>query len=170
MESKLVVNTIVFGGALFAGMILFWFIFVHFKKRLAPDKSNLGFLSPDKISWEEKRAHPRSAISWQASIDVADRTDEVQLKDISLGGAFVVCREPLTLNDKFKISLNLPNQDPLQLSAEVVWSNANVPLDKVVNRGMGIRFIMNTEKERRCLQDAIAAAFEKSDDTAERMR
>jgi hypothetical protein len=56
----------------------------------------------------------------------------------------------------------LPNADALSLNAEVVWSNANMPLDKVVNRGMGIRFINNEPKERQQLQDAIDAAFEKS--------
>ena len=167
MESNLLVNSMVIGGALFAGLILFWFIFLYLKKRLMPNKSNPSFLSVDKISWEEKRGHPRAAISWQASIDFADRTDEVQLKDISLGGVFVVCRDPLPLNDQLKISINLPNQDPLQLNAEVVWSNANMPSDKVVNRGMGIRFILNTEEKRQYLQDAITAAFDKSDDTAQ---
>jgi hypothetical protein len=26
-------------------------------------------------------------------------------------------------------------------TAEVVWSNVNVPKEKVINRGMGVRFI-----------------------------
>ena len=73
----------------------------------------------------------------------------------------MICQEPLALQDQFKITLNLPDQEPLQLNAEVVWSNVNMPRDKVVNRGMGIRFIKNEPKERQQLQDAIAAAFEK---------
>jgi hypothetical protein len=51
----------------------------------------------------------------------------------------------------------------LQLNAEVVWSNANIPADEVVNRGMGIRFIQNEEKKRRQLQQAITTAFENSE-------
>ena len=70
-----------------------------------------------------------------------------------------VCRNPLALNERFKITIDIPDQDALPLNAEVVWSNANIPGDKIVNRGMGIRFIENEEKERRRLQEAITAAF-----------
>ena len=91
------------------------------------------------------------------------RHEQVQLKDISLGGAFVVCADPIALKDRFKITITIPDQEPLPLNAEVVWSNANTPLDKVVYRGMGIRFIENEEKERRRLQTAISAASEQID-------
>jgi hypothetical protein len=39
----------------------------------------------------------------------------------------------------------------------VVWSNANVSADMIVNRGMGIRFIDNDASKRRLLTDAISA-------------
>ena len=61
--------------------------------------------------------------------------------------------------------LDLPDQGALPLTAGLVWSNANVPRDKVVNRGMGIRFMKNEEKERQLLQDAITAALEKTDES-----
>jgi c-di-GMP-binding flagellar brake protein YcgR len=85
---------------------------------------------------------------------------EVQLKDISLGGAFVVCPNPLPLSEKFRISIEPPEQALLELNAEVVWSNANVPEDKIINRGMGIRFINNTDEDRRRLNDVITSFFE----------
>ena len=159
MESKLIVNSIGIGGAVFVGLIFFWFMFVYLKKRMMSEQSITDVSVLDKLAWEEKRRHPRVAISWQAAIEQSGSHEEVQLKDISLGGAFVVCREPLALNDKFKITINIPDQEALPLTAEVVWSNANIPRDKVVNRGMGIRFIENEEKERRRLQEAITAAF-----------
>lgn len=164
MESKLIVQSIGIGGAVFFGLVFFWFIFVYLKKRLMSDQSSSEIAASNKLSWEEKRRHPRVAISWQAVIEQSDRREEVQLKDISLGGAFVVCREPLALNDRFKITINIPDQEPLPLNAEVVWSNANIPRDKVVNRGMGIRFIANEETERQRLQEAITTVFENSED------
>ena len=169
MESKLIVNSIGIGGALFVGFILFWFIFVYLKKRMTSDQTGSNVSMSNKFAWEEKRGHPRVSISWQAAIEQSGSHEEVQLKDISLGGAFVVCRQPLALNDKFKITIAIPNQGSLPLNAEVVWSNANIPSDKVVNRGMGIRFIENEEKERRRLQEAITAAFEGIEATGSRM-
>ena len=140
MDSNLLVNSIGIGGALFVGLVLFWFVSMYLKKRLASDQATQSYTPSTKTSWEEKRRNPRVAISWQAFIEMSGQTDNVQLKDISLGGAFVVCAEPLALNDKFKISIRIPNRELLLLNAEVVWSNSNVPADRVVNRGMGIRF------------------------------
>jgi Tfp pilus assembly protein PilZ len=163
MESKIIANSIGIGGAIFIGLVLFWFIFVYLKKRMTSDPSKEGSSSSAKISWEEKRRHPRVAIDWWASIEKSGQNTQVQLRDISLGGAFVLCREPLALNENFQITLDLPDQASLQLNAEVVWSNANIPADEVVNRGMGIRFIQNEEKIRRQLQQAITTAFENSE-------
>jgi len=162
MDSNLLVNSIGIGGALFVGLVLFWFVSMYLKKRLASDQAAQSYTPSTKTSWEEKRRNPRIAISWQALIEMAGQTDNVQLKDISLGGAFVVCAEPLALNDKFKISIRIPNRELLILTAEVVWSNSNVPADRVVNRGMGIRFIENTEEDRQRLNEALAVSLEDS--------
>ena len=162
MDSNLLLNSIGIGGALFVGLIIFWFVSMYLKKRLASDIGAQGYTPSTKTSWEEKRRHPRVAISWQAFIEMSGQTDNVQLKDISLGGAFVVCAEPLALNDKFKISIRIPNRELLLLNAEVVWSNSNVPADRVVNRGMGIRFIENTEEDRQRLNEALAVSLEDS--------
>lgn len=160
MDNDLILNSISIGGAIFVGLILFWFVSMYLKKRLAPDQSAQGYTPSSKISWEEKRRHPRIATSWLASIETSDQTDNAQVRDISLGGAFVVCSEPLALNAKFKISIRIPNQEPLRLNAEVVWSNRNMSADRVVNRGMGIRFIENTEKDRQRLNETLAASLE----------
>jgi Tfp pilus assembly protein PilZ len=163
MDNNLILNSISIGGAIFAGLILLWFVSMYLKKRYASDQSNQGVATSTKISWAEKRQHPRISISWQAAIERSGQTDSVQLKDISLGGAFVVCTKPLALNDKFKITIDIPNQDPLSLNAEVVWSNSNVPADRVVNRGMGIRFIENEDQDRQQLNEALTASLESSD-------
>ena len=162
MDNNLILNSISIGGAIFVGLILFWFVSMYLKKRLASDKSAQGYTPSNNISWEEKRRHPRIAISWQASIETSDQTDNAQIKGISLGGAFVVCSEPLALNAMFKISIRIPNLEPLRLKAEVVWSNRNMSAERVVNRGMGIRFIENTEKDRRRLNEVLAATLEDS--------
>ena len=163
MDNSLIVNSIGIGGAIFVGLILFWFVGIYLKKRLTSEQSNIGGSLSKKISWEEKRRYPRITISWQAVMEKSGRSDEVQLRDISLGGAFVVCRKPLALNERFMISISIPDQGPLGLNAEVVWSNINISEDKVVNRGMGIRFIENEEKERCKLQEAITASAEGRD-------
>ncbi len=158
MDNNFILHSISIGSCLFIGLIVFWFVAKQTKKRWTSKQSTQTYTSPSKLSWEEKRRYPRITVSWSASIETADRTEDVQLKDISLGGAFVICPEPLALNDKFKISIRLPNREPLDLNAEVVWSNRNIPGDRVVNRGMGIRFIENPENDRQELNSALAAS------------
>jgi hypothetical protein len=63
----------------------------------------------------------------------------------------------LPLSDRFQIEIELPDRTRLPLNAEVFWSNANVPADLIVHRGMGIRFIDNDASKRRLLSDAISA-------------
>ncbi len=168
METQFLINSIGIGGIFFLGVFVFWFIFVYLKKRLSPDKSHQGISTAFNFTAENKREHPRVEISWDAKLENSDKSQEVILKDISLGGAFVICQEPLAIQEKLKISINLPNSEALPLNAEVVWSNANMPPDKVVNRGMGIRFINNAPREHQQLQIAIHAALEKSSESNQR--
>jgi hypothetical protein len=39
-----------------------------------------------------------------------------------------------------------PDNEPLIATAEVVWSNENISEEKVINRGMGVRFIKMSER------------------------
>ena len=160
MQSSTLVNSIGIGAVIFAGFVLLWFLRVSFKRRTAEKQSHQMAASARKTSWEEKRRHPRVSVSWPARLDTPEGSLESQLKDISLGGAFVVCPNPLPLSEKFRVSIEPPEQSPLELNAEVVWSNANVPEDKIINRGMGIRFINNSDEDRSRLSDVITSNFE----------
>lgn len=154
----LIVSIAAGGGAVFVGIVLFLFIRFYFKKRVKPSISSKGTpASARRINWEEKRTEPRLAVSWNASFAAPHGPGHVQLKDISRGGAFVVCPAPLPLSERFQIVVDLPDGTPLTLNAEVVWSNANVPADMVVNRGMGVRFVDNDASKRQLLTDAISS-------------
>ena len=163
MNNQFILNSIGIGGAIFVGLIIFWFVFIYLKRRMILDSSTRSVTAAMQVSWEEKRHHPRIEIEWPAVIEGARPNAEVQLKDISLGGAFVVCPEPPELQDQFKIAIDLPEVGAVSFNAVMVWSNFNIPREKVVNRGMGIKFIANEQKKRLQLQDAIAAALEKID-------
>ena len=160
MDSSILINSIGIGAAIFAGFVLLWFLRIVFKRRVAKKKSNQMAAAAQKTSWAEKRKHPRVSVSWPARLETPEGSLNVQLKDISLGGAFVVCPSPLPLSEKFHIFIEPPGQTSIELNAEVVWSNANVPEDKIINRGMGIRFINNTDEDRSRLNNVITSFFE----------
>ena len=160
MQSSTLINSIGIGAVIFAGFVLLWFLRVFFKRRMAKKQSHQMTASARKTSWEEKRQHPRVSVSWPARLETPQSSLKVQLKDISLGGAFVVCENPLPLSEKFRMSIEPPEQTILELNAEVVWSNANVPPDKIINRGMGIRFINNPDEARSRLSSVITSFCE----------
>jgi hypothetical protein len=155
MDSSALIRSLGVGAALFAGFILLWFIRTVFKRRISHQQSSQTMTAPSEISWEEKRKHPRMAVSWPGRMETDQESKTVQLKDISQGGAFVTCGSPLPLSEKFRLTINAPDCDALTVNAEVVWTNANVPEDKVINRGMGVRFIDNTDRERDGLKQII---------------
>ncbi len=154
MSQTLVVQSMIIGAAIFLGLILFWFIHVYLRKRVSPRPTASN---PPFDAGENRRRHQRMAVSWPASMQTSGGTIRVGLQNISLGGAFVLCQRPLPLKHRFRLSVDPPQFAGLSLNAEVVWSNINVPDDKVVNRGMGVRFIDNPEPEMKKLRQIIAA-------------
>lgn len=160
MNSNIIVNSLGVGGIIFFVLLIVWFAAIYMKRRVGPEPYASGAASLQKISWEEKRRQPRVAVSWGASIEANEETAHAQVKDVSHGGAFVVCKNPLNLKSRLRITLQPVDQDPLELNAEVVWSNINVPADKIINRGMGIRFIENEDDARNRLNQLIVGCFD----------
>lgn len=160
MNSNIIINALGVGGIIFFILLMIWFVAIYMKRRVGLDQHSPGAVSLQKVSWEEKRQQPRVAVSWKASIEAAEKTTGVQVKDVSHGGAFVVCEKPLELKTRLCITLEPVDHEPLTLNAEVVWSNINVPADKIINRGMGIRFIDNDEPIRSRLNQLIVGCFE----------
>ena len=156
MDSGVIVTSLAVGAAIFAGVVIFWFFNAYAKRKLGADQSVQLATTSQKSKWEEKRRHPRVTISWPAMLEPPYEHLQVKLKDISLGGAFVVCRKPLPLKEKIRFCIKVPDQDDLLLNALVVWSNTNVPQEKVINRGMGVKFVQNTNKARQRLENAIS--------------
>ncbi|MGA1825481.1 MAG: PilZ domain-containing protein [bacterium] len=99
----------------------------------------------DEIPMVERRQHERFDIEWPVTMETSQGIIEAKTKDISMSGAFIICEQPLPLNENFNLTFNVPNRDPITTTAEVVWSNISVPDEKIITRGMGIRFIQVAE-------------------------
>jgi hypothetical protein len=156
MDSSIIITSITIGAALFAGLIVFWFFRFFVKRRLSADQSLQAVGNTQRKAQKDKRQHPRMEVFWSAAIENGHASVNVRLKDISLGGAFVICQEPVPLSEKLRITIETSNQDMITLNAEVVWSNMNMPQDKVIHRGFGIKFVQNTTAVRNRLMGAIA--------------
>jgi len=151
-----------FGGVIcILTLMLIKSISAYFKRRVSSDQ---GMGAPANLTGtvqKESRKHPRVHITWPVRMKSSQGTIEAEIKNISLGGAFICCPKPLPLRENFRLTIDVPNHEPLRVKVEVVWSNISVPDDKIVNRGMGIRFIQITEANREFLNKVISAHFEK---------
>ena len=144
-------------GILLAGILI---IVRNIKRRMLPGQDKEAPAHLTDSYWEEKRQSVRTGIVWPVSFESPNGPIQGKTKDISLSGAFIVCPIPKPLKEMFSLTLNIPGQKPLSLNTEVVWSNANVPEERIVTRGMGVRFLSIAEHDRKVLNEAIASFVE----------
>jgi hypothetical protein len=137
----------IFGGiVIFLAFLAVWIVKYYWKMSNRSDLDSLASAKLRQNAAEEKRQHPRVDINWPVSIETAYGTIEAEVRNISLGGAFICCKKPLQLRKVFRMTMIGPENEPLIATAQVAWSNANMPEEKVVNRGMGVRFIKMSDR------------------------
>ena len=141
------------GGAIcMIALVLIWLFTSYLKRRVGH--------APVKLpgtAQKERRQRQRADIILPVRMETPQGTIEAETKNIGLSGAFILCQKPLPLRENFRLTVEAPNHDPLTLNAEVVWSNINVPDEKILNRGMGIRFIQITKDDREFLNHVLSA-------------
>jgi uncharacterized protein (TIGR02266 family) len=131
---------------LFFGFLLALVVYYLWKVRMGSDLDYQPSVTLTQNVGEQRRKHPRVDIQWRASMETPDGAIEAEITNISLGGAFICCKKPLPIGEVFRLAMMGPNNEPVIATAQVVWSNVNVPEEKVVNRGMGVRFIKMSER------------------------
>ena len=151
INTKLYITVIV----IFGGFVLIWVAYYFLKMRGRSDFSYNPSVESSQKGGVDKRQHPRVDINWSISMETPDGTIDGEIKNISLGGAFIGCKKPLPIGQFFSLTMTAPNNEPVIATAEVVWSNENFPEDKVVNRGMGVRFIKMSERHLQIVRQLI---------------
>jgi uncharacterized protein (TIGR02266 family) len=131
---------------LFFGFLLALVIYYLWKVRIGSDLDYQPSIPLTKNVGEQRRKDPRADINLRVSMETPDGTIEAEIKNISLGGAFICCKKPLPIGGVFRLTMIGPNNEPVIATAQVVWSNVNVPDEKVINRGMGVRFIKMSDR------------------------
>lgn len=166
MDSGVIATSMGIGAAIFAGLIVFWFFHTFIKRKLSSEQSVQLPNNSQRANGKDLRRHPRMKVAWPAAMEIPHGSIRVRLKDISLGGAFIICGESLPLNEKFRLYVEAPDEETFALNAEVVWSNMNVPEEKIIHRGMGVRFVQNTEAARKRLEKVISRHLREANLTA----
>jgi hypothetical protein len=134
------------GIAFFSAILLVWVVRYFWKENDCSDSDSIASAKLRQNLGEEKRKNPRTDVSWPVSIETALGFIRAEVKNISLGGAFICCQKPFQLQKVFRMTMIGPDNEPVLATAQVAWSNANMPEEMVVNRGMGVRFINMSER------------------------
>jgi hypothetical protein len=79
-----------------------------------------------------------------------------QTQNISLGGAFVRCRETPDLQENFRMVMTAKERLIL-VNAEVIWSNESESNDKSTFLGIGVRFTHISSNDRTFLRSVISS-------------
>jgi uncharacterized protein (TIGR02266 family) len=163
MDSVHLIFSVGLGGAIcMIILVSIWFVNNYLKKRFVPGQGGRAAVRLHETFQKDKRQHPRVDITLPVRIETSQGTIEGETINISLGGAFICCQRPLPLRENFRLAVDAPNHDSLTVNAEVIWSNINVPDEKILNRGMGIRFIEITKADREFLNHVLSAHHENS--------
>jgi c-di-GMP-binding flagellar brake protein YcgR len=142
------ISTILIFGVIvcFLGCVIVFLVFYFWRVHNRSDLDIHPSVKMHQNVGEQRRKDPRADINWPVSMETSDGTIEAEVKNISLGGAFICCKKPLPLEEVFNLTIIGPDNEPVKATAKVVWSNINVPDEKVINRGMGVRFIKMTDR------------------------
>ena len=162
MESLYSGMSVGFGFLLFFTLLSFILIlFQNYRKRTLSQGGSIDVieLANYKAAEEERRGH-RTEIKWPVSVETLNEKIRAETKDLNQGGAFIKCSKPLASGEQFCLIIETPSNGSISLKSEVIWSNANISEDKVVVRGMGIRFVQNTQADLILLKTALKECLE----------
>jgi Tfp pilus assembly protein PilZ len=139
--------------------IIIIFLLRKAKNKYRPDTS-MNFLNTPDMLQEERRKPERVEVNMDVVLDTSKGEVNANISNLSISGAFIKCDEKFPLKDTFKIILNSEDQQPLIVTAQITWSNQAIPGDRVVNRGMGVRFINNPQETRQALKTLLTKVSE----------
>jgi uncharacterized protein (TIGR02266 family) len=109
----------------------------------------------------DRRTPIRIRARWPVVVLTAKGVLLAETRDISSEGVFISCEEPLSPEEKLRVFIMAPNHRPLEIPAEVAWSNPHASGQETTPKGMGLRFTKDSSDQRRLLQDIVAQHYKK---------
>jgi Tfp pilus assembly protein PilZ len=118
----------------------------------------------DRTAGIERRQHPRVVVNWPVIMKSTQGFMAGETKDVSNGGAFISCREPLKPKEVFELAISVSLLHPrVKAIAEVIWSNPSRHNDEPESRGMGVRFIKIADKDLELISALVSNHLKPAD-------
>ncbi|MDY7037042.1 MAG: PilZ domain-containing protein [Thermodesulfobacteriota bacterium] len=139
------------------GVFLF-FIFFIYRARRHRKIREYALVEQTTVKKGERRRDQRGDLKLPVTMETTRGKFKTETLNLNNSGAFIICPNPSSLEDPFRLSIGIPDHHTLTMNAQVVWSNTHVPDDKVINRGVGVRFIQVSDENRRLLDHYISGS------------
>ena len=107
----------------------------------------------------DRRTPTRVRAKWPVVVLTDKGVLLAETRDISSEGVFISCEEPLSPEEKLRLFIMAPNHRPLEIPAEVAWSNPHDSEKKTARKGMGLRFTKDSKNQRGRLLDIVAQHY-----------
>ena len=114
----------------------------------------------DAIVVADRRTPTRIRARWPVVVLTAKGVLLAETRDISSEGVFISCEEPLNPQEKLRVFIMAPNHRPLEIPAEVAWSNPHASEQETAPKGMGLRFTKQSSDQRVRLQDIVTQHYQ----------
>ncbi len=106
---------------------------------------------------KERRRFPRLAVTWPVTMLTSQGPIEGEVKNISLGGAFISCREQPDANEAFRMVIKIPDHRQfIRATARIARSDIYDPDDKNGLTGIGVRFIEISDDDLQYIREVMA--------------
>lgn len=93
---------------------------------------------------------------WPIHVHYEQRKIVGEIKNISGGGLFIYCEEPLPLNERFHMTILPPDRRSISVTGKMIWSDRfGIGTDDTAF-GMGMCFLEISDEDRRFLDDLVA--------------
>jgi len=105
----------------------------------------------------ERRKYDRILVNWPVVVVTPQRYIGGEAKNISVGGASVVCTRDPGRSEPLRLAIKIPvSEELLQVTGIVVWSKLQAQPNDLYGCETGIRFTSFIGNSRQYLTEAIA--------------
>ena len=108
------------------------------------------------VNPKERRNHPRIKIKLPVVKMAENGLLNGEIRDLSMGGAFIRCQKILNCNEKFHMVISAKGR-LMSIIGEVVWQDIKKINNKTTMGGMGVQFRQIFSGDRRFLREVIAS-------------
>ena len=103
----------------------------------------------------ERRKQPRIEVNWPIEVFVDGNTIEGEIKNITLKGLFICCKEALHLKENFSISIYPPSRQVINVVGKAIWSDFYAMDEENTPVCVGMSFVEISAQDRHLLKELL---------------